>query len=55
MEGRHIPSQLNCPSHVLDGDLVLTLLLGNHAEKLNRIGLIRLGRENLSINLLGSL
>jgi hypothetical protein len=28
---------------------------GNHAEKINRIGMIRLDRENLPIDLLGSL
>jgi hypothetical protein len=50
-----IPVQLDRPSNVLDGHLVLADLVGNHAEKMNRVGLIRLGLQNLPIDPLGSL
>ena len=43
VEGSHIPFQPDRPSDVLDGDLVLAHLVGNHAEKMPRIGMIRLG------------
>ena len=55
MEGSRIPFQPDRPSNVLDGDLVLAHLVGNHAEKMERIGMIRLDRENLPVDLLGSL
>ena len=55
MEGSHIPFQPDRPSNVLDGNLVLAPLGGNHAEKMNRVGLIRLSLENLPIDLLGGL
>ena len=55
MEGSHIPFQPDRPSNVLDGNLVLAHLVSDHAEKMNRIGVIRLGRENLPIDLLGGL
>ena len=43
------------PSNVLDGDLVPAHLVGNHAEKMDRIGMIRIDRENLPVDLLGRL
>ncbi len=55
MEDSHIPLQLDRPPNVLDGNLVLARLVGKHAEKMNRIRLIRLDGENLPINRLGSL
>ena len=55
MEGSRIPFQPDRPSNVLDGNLVLAHLVSNHAEKMNRIGLIRFSLENLPIDLLGSL
>ena len=38
-----------------DGSLVLARLVSNHAEKMEGIGLIRFDRENLPVDLLGSL
>ena len=55
MEGSLIPFQPDRPSNVLDGNLVLARLVSNHAEKMPRIGMIRLDRENLPVNLLGGL
>ena len=55
MEAGGIPVQLDCPSNELDGGFVLAHLQGNHAEKMEGVGLIRLDRENLPIDLLGSL
>ena len=55
MEGSRIPFQPDRPSNVFDGNLVLAHLVSNHAEKMERIGLIRLDCENLPIDLLGSL
>ncbi len=49
------PLQFDRPSKVFDGDLMLAHLVRNHAEKMNRIGMIRLDREDLPVNLLGSL
>jgi hypothetical protein len=43
------------PFDVLDGDLMRTPLGSHHAEKMERIGLIRLDLQNLPIYLLGSL
>ena len=42
MEGSRVPVQLDRPSNVLDGNLVLAHLVGNHAEKMHRVGMIRL-------------
>ena len=55
MEGSRIAVQPDRPSNVLDGNLVLARLVSNHAEKMPRIGLIRLSRKNLPIDLLGGL
>jgi len=37
------------------GQLVLARLVSNHAEEVNRIGMIRLDREDLPVDRLGSL
>jgi len=49
------PFKPDRPSNVVDGDLVIAHLVGNHAEKMDRIGLIRFSLENPPIDLLGSL
>ena len=41
----HLAFQADRPSNVFDGHLVLAHLVSNHAEKMNRIGLIRLDRK----------
>ena len=43
------------PLNGFDGDLMLAHLQSHHAEKMERVGLIRLDRENLPIDLLRSL
>ena len=55
MEGSHIPFQPDRPSNVLDSNVVLAHLVGNHAQQMQRIRMIRLDCENLPIDLLGSL
>ena len=55
MEGGHIPFQPDRTSNVFDGSLVLAHLVSNHAEKVPRVGMIRLDRENLPVDLLGGL
>ncbi len=55
VEGGRGPVQPDRPLDALDGGLVLARLRSNHAEKMERIGMIRLDRENLPIDLLGSL
>ena len=55
VEGSHVLFQSDRPLNVLDGSLVLADLVGNHAEKMDGVGVIRLGGENLPIDLLGSL
>ncbi len=49
------PVYADRPLDVLYRNLVLAQLGSHHAEKMNRIGLIRLDGENLPINLLGGL
>ena len=41
--------------NVSDGRLVLARLVSDHAEKVHRIGVVRLGREDLPIDLPGRL
>ena len=55
VEGRHVPIQPDGPSYVFNGNFVFSRLRSNHAQKMERIGMIRLGRENLPVDLLGSL
>ena len=55
MEHSHCPIQLDRPSNVFDSNLVLAQLGSNQAEKMDRINMIWLDRENLPIYLLGSL
>jgi hypothetical protein len=55
MEESLIPLQSDCPSNVFDGNIVLAHLGSDHAQKMERIGMIRIDRENLSVNLLGNL
>ncbi len=55
MEGGYTSTERDRPSNVLDGNFVLAHLVSHHAEKMNGIGVIRLDRENLPINLLGGL
>jgi hypothetical protein len=52
---RYISFQSYRPSNVLDGNFMLAYLVSNHAEKMNRIDVIRLDRQNLPIDLLGGL
>ena len=51
----HIPLHADCPLDDFDGSLGLTGLKGNYAQKMERVGLVRLGGENLPIDLFGSL
>jgi hypothetical protein len=53
MEGGRISLQPDRPSNVFDGHLVLAHLVSDHTEKMDRIGMIRVDRKNLPINLLG--
>ena len=55
MEGGPAPFKPDRPRDVLDGDLVLARLVSDHAEKMPRIGMIRLDRENLPVDLLGGM
>ncbi len=41
MEGKRIPVQPDRPLNVFDGNLMLAQLVSHHAEKMNRIGMIR--------------
>ena len=41
MEVRRIPVQADRPLDVLDGDLMLAHLVGNHAEKMKRVRMVR--------------
>jgi hypothetical protein len=50
-----IPLQTDRPSDILDGNLVLANLVGNHTEKMPRIGMLRLGLQDPPIDLLGGL
>ena len=47
--------QLQCSSHVFDGNLGLAHRGSNHAEKMERIRVIRFNLQDLPIDLLGSL
>src|SRR5689334_18194969 len=42
-------------TNVLDSNRRLTQLVSQHTEQMQRIGLSRVDRENLAVNLLGSL
>ena len=55
VEGCHIVPQADRPPDVLHGNLVLAHLGSEHAEKMDRVGLIRFDRENLPIDLFGGL
>ena len=55
MEECRVPLQPDRAANIFDGSLVLAHLGGNHAEKMERVGVIRLDRKNLPIDLLGSL
>ncbi len=55
MEGSRIPFQLDRPPNAFDGNLVFAHFVRNHAEKMERVGLILLDGKNLPIDLLGSL
>ena len=55
MESGFTAFQADGPRDVLDGNLVLAHLVRKHAEKMNRIDLIRLDRKDLPIDLLGGL
>ena len=55
MKGGRIALQPDRTANVLDGNLVPPHLMGNYAQKMNCIDLIRLDREDLSIRLLGGL
>jgi hypothetical protein len=49
---RDMPVQRKSPSHELDGCFVLAHLMGDHAEEMKRLRVIRVRLENLSIDLL---
>ena len=51
----HGAAGCDSPSDVLNGDLAPAHLEGDKSEPVPRIGMIRLGGENLPINLLGHL
>ena len=55
MESSDIPFQRDRSSNVLDSNLVLAYLVSNHAEKMNRIGMIRFCPQNQPVDLFGSL
>ena len=55
MEGGRIPFQPDRPSNVFDGNRVLAHLVGEQAEKMNRIGMVRISLQNLPIDVLGNL
>ena len=55
MRGSLISSQPDRPFKVFDRNLVPAHLGSEHPEKMERVGLIGLYRENLPIDLLGSL
>ena len=55
VEGSRMPLQGDRASNVIDGGLVLARLGSEHAEKMERVGMIRRDGENLPIDLLGSL
>jgi hypothetical protein len=55
MEGSRIPLQPDRPSNVLDGILVFPGLMSDDSEEMKRVGVIRRDRENLPVDLLGSL
>ena len=43
------------PSNVFDGNLVPARLVSDHAQQMERVGMIRRDGKNLLINLLGRL
>src|SRR5947199_121183 len=47
--------QLDCPTNVLDGNVMLPALVRYYAEQMERIGMVRISRNNLPIGLLCSL
>src|SRR5688572_10090242 len=47
--------QFNRPTDVLNGRMVVSLLRGNHSQQVPRINLFGVSRQNLPIDLLGSL
>ncbi len=55
MEDSLISLQPDCASNVFDGNLMLADLVSDDTEKMPRIGMIRLDRENLPIDLLSGL
>ncbi len=55
MEGRIGLLHRNGSMDGFDRDLVLARLVGKHTQEMDRIGLIRFGRDNLAVDLLGSL
>jgi len=55
MEGGHVPVQGDGPADVLGGNRVLARLGGNHAQEVQRVGVIRRDSQNLPVDLLGRL
>ena len=55
MKDGHISFHPDRPSNMLDGKIVIAGLGGDHAEKMQRVGMTRLRLENLPIDLLGGL
>jgi hypothetical protein len=47
--------QPNGSLHVFERDIVLSHLMGEQAEEVNRLGVMRIGLQDLSIDLLGGL
>jgi hypothetical protein len=55
MEERGISVDTDRASNIFNGNLVLSPSGSDHAEKMERIGLIRLDRKDLPIDVLGSM
>ena len=55
MVGNGSPIQANCPTNAFDGNRVFARLVGNHSEEMDGVGMVRLGGEDLPVDLLGRL
>ena len=55
MEASVRPIEGDCPSNALDRGVVLACLMGNQAQQMPRVRLVRLDGEHLPVDLLGSL
>ncbi len=55
MEESHAALHPDRPFNVLCGVLILARLAGDHAQKMKGVGMMRLDREDLPIDVLGGL